>query len=90
MLSGERIADPFGNVGGMVDDALKILGDHQQLQEDLAGAETRGDAAEQALFYKDTVLTDMSAVRAAADEAESLTAGEAWPFPTYADLLYGV
>lgn len=62
----------------------------EQLQEDLAGAETRGDAAEQALFYKDTVLTDMSAVRAAADEAESLTAGEAWPFPTYADLLYGV
>lgn len=62
----------------------------EQLQEDLAGAETRGDAAEQALFYKDTVLTDMAAVRAAADEAESLTAGEAWPFPTYADLLYGV
>ena len=62
----------------------------EQLQEDLAGAETRGDAAEQALFYKDTVLTDMAAVRVAADEAESLTAGEAWPFPTYADLLYGV
>ena len=62
----------------------------EQLQEDLAGAETRGDAAEQALFYKDTVLTDMSAVRAAADEAESLTAGEAWPFPTYADLLFEV
>lgn len=32
----------------------------EQLQEDLAGAETRGDAAEQALFYKDTVLTDMA------------------------------
>ena len=62
----------------------------EQLQGDLAAAEKHGDAAEQALFYKDTVLADMAAVRAAADEAESLTAGEAWPFPTYTDLLYGV
>ena len=49
-----------------------------------------GDVTEQAVFYKDTVLGDMAAVRAPADEAEGLMSREAWPFPGYTDLLYGV
>ena len=37
---------------------------------------------------KDTILRDMAAVREKADKAESLTAAEYWPFPSYTELLY--
>ncbi len=39
---------------------------------------------------RDNVLIAMSELRAVADEAETLTSKERWPFPTYGDLLFGV
>ena len=39
---------------------------------------------------RDTVLGKMAALRAVADEAETHTAQDYWPFPTYGDLLFGV
>ena len=32
----------------------------------------------------------MGALRAACDDMESVTADDAWPMPTYGELLYGV
>ena len=51
--------------------------------------ETDGIIAESA-YIRDSVLPAMSALRIACDEAETLTAKEYWPFPTYADLLFSV
>ena len=39
---------------------------------------------------RDTVLPKMATLRAAADEAETVTAEKYWPFPSYCDLLFGV
>ncbi len=44
----------------------------------------------QAFHIRDEVLRKMEALRALCDEAETLTAEEYWPFPTYGDLLFGV
>ena len=41
-------------------------------------------------YIKDTVLPAMEALRAVCDEAETVTAKDFWPFPTYAELLFGV
>ena len=41
-------------------------------------------------MIRDTVLHLMGELRLACDEAETLTAKSYWPFPTYADLLFGV
>ena len=41
-------------------------------------------------YCRDTVITAMNELRAAADQLEPLTAKEYQPFPTYADLLYSV
>ncbi len=49
----------------------------------------QGAVAESAAI-RDTVLSKMTDLRAAADEAETLTAGKYWPFPTYGDLLFSV
>ena len=38
----------------------------------------------------DNTLPKMAALRVAADEAETLTDSNFWPFPTYGNLLFGV
>ena len=39
---------------------------------------------------RDVILGKMDALRAVCDEAETITAKEFWPFPTYSDLLFSV
>ena len=46
--------------------------------------------AKRAFAIKEQVCTSMEALRKACDEAESITAEKYWPYPTYADLLFGV
>lgn len=41
-------------------------------------------------FVRDSILPKMDALRAAADKAETVTAEDYWPFPTYDKLLFGV
>ena len=48
------------------------------------------DVREESCAIRDTVLGKMAALRAVADEAETQTASDYWPFPTYGDLLFGV
>ena len=49
-----------------------------------------GDNTKQAFHIRDDVLCRMTELRALCDEAETITAAEYWPFPTYGDLLFGV
>ena len=47
--------------------------------------------SEQASFYnRDVILKDMATIRGYADELEKIVASDYWPYPTYADLLFGV
>lgn len=39
-------------------------------------------------YAHDAILSDMTAARKIADELETLTAREYWPFPVYSDLLF--
>jgi len=56
------------------------------LEDVLQMQEIGGESA----AIRDTLLAKMSELRAPCDEAETLTAKSYWPFPTYADLLFGV
>ena len=40
--------------------------------------------------FETEVLPKMKALRLAVDHAECITGSEAWPYPTYAELLFGV
>lgn len=46
------------------------------------------DAYAVGMYYKDTVLPAMDALRETADILETMVSKEFWPFPTYTDLLY--
>lgn len=47
------------------------------------------DTIEESAMIRDTILPKMCELRVPCDEAEVLTAKRCWPFPTYADLLFG-
>ena len=79
----------------------KLIGKLSELTDAIAAATDDLEAAVQAVkayedvekesaAIRDTVIGKMNALRAAADEAETLTAESYWPFPTYGQLLFGV
>ena len=74
---------------------LSILTDQiaartDDLETAVLGLKDITDVIEESYSVRDTVLLKMSELRAVADEAETLTSAEYWPFPTYGDLLFGV
>ena len=48
------------------------------------------DAEKASFHHKDVVLNDMLKIREFSDQLEKIVAGAYWPYPTYADLLFGV
>ena len=56
----------------------------------IAKLKTLSDVTEKANYIRDEMISRMTELRAAADEAEVMTAESYWPFPTYGDLLFGV
>ena len=62
----------------------------KKLEADLYTAKSITSSVELADFYKDFILADMSALRASADEMETMASSEKWPYPSYGDLLFGV
>ena len=41
-------------------------------------------------YSHDVIVPAMEKARAAADQLESITASESWPFPVYSQLLFSV
>ena len=60
------------------------------LEEALAKAGGLEDVTEEAMYYKDSVIPAMAALRADADALETITAKKYWPYPSYGDLLFSV
>ena len=62
----------------------------KKLEQDLLASKSVDDMAELAEFYKSTILDDMRELRIAVDEMETVSSAEAWPYPSYGELLFGV
>ena len=61
-----------------------------ELEKAVIGAKELSDVTELSNYYKDKIIPAMSELRISADELETMTAKEYWPFPTYGQLLFGV
>lgn len=68
----------------LMDDKVDTLEDAMIHLDSSSGIAAESEA------IRDTILPKMCELRAACDEAETLTAQRYWPFPTYGDLLFGV
>ena len=62
----------------------------EELESLVAGLKKSADVEEESCAIRDKILPKMEELRAIADEAETLTSGKCWPFPTYGELLFGV
>jgi len=62
----------------------------EELSEVLEETQKISDIEEQSYAIRDKLLTKMSELRALCDQAETKTAKTYWPYPSYADLLFGV
>ncbi len=60
------------------------------LDGEIAKFQAIEDVTEAANDIRDVILGKMDALRVVCDEAETITAKEFWPFPTYSDLLFSV
>ena len=48
------------------------------------------DPIEVATYYRDSVITAMTELRAVVDEMETLVSSDYWPYPSYGDLMFRV
>ena len=85
---------PCGAEKRLVERLSRLVGEIEEgtdaLEKTLAGLSTVSDVTELAAGIRDLLLPDMASLRAAADEAECLTAKDYWPFPTYGELLFSM
>ena len=69
----------------------KIFKNVNELKEILAKIKVSTEVAQKiAEDYRDFVIPKMEEIREFADKAELLTDRDYWPYPSYADLLFGV
>ncbi len=74
-------------LSGLIDEITEKT---EALEEAIAKVHGAEDIVEESAMIRDLLLPAMSELRLPCDKAEVMTAKKYWPFPTYADLLFGV
>jgi len=76
----------------LLEDVCRLIAtmkkDITELEKVTADAKKLTDTAEQAGLYRDNVIPAMGALRATADELETMVDANLWPIPTYAEMLF--
>ena len=80
----KRIISELSGLVDKMDEATSAL---EEAAAELKGI---GEAVPASEFVRDNILPKMDVLRIAADKAETMTAEEYYPFPTYDKLLFGV
>ncbi len=84
----EAELDISKRLSGLQDCAYKKLA---ALDNAIIGVKEVGeDPIEVATYYKDSVITAMTELRAVVDEMETLVSSDYWPYPSYGDLMFRV
>lgn len=75
-------------ISSLENDTFKKVNEIETLLK--TAKESDKTAQKTAEYYKDVIIPKMSEIRALVDRMEVLTGRNYWPYPTYADLLFGV
>lgn len=62
----------------------------EELEDALMLVDSAEEIGAKSEIIRDSVLPKMGELRVACDEAETVTSKKYWPYPSYADLLFGV
>ena len=63
---------------------------HEELESELMAVQAIDDVEKQSYEIRDSLIPKMNALRVLCDQAETKTAKEYWPYPSYAELLFSV
>ena len=66
----------------------RIAAEAAKLEQAVAAAHPFRTTEEQSVYIRDAVRGAMLSLRTPCDEAETIVGKGAWPFPTYADILF--
>jgi glutamine synthetase len=76
----------------LLENVCRLIGQLSKNIADLEKTTTKvqklTDSTKQAEKYRDDVIPAMQALRATADELETIVDAELWPVPTYAEMLF--
>lgn len=61
-----------------------------RLDEAIAALHAQTDFEQAAFFVRDELIPAMEALRSPCDQLETIVSDDAWPFPTYGKLLFGI
>jgi glutamine synthetase len=75
---------------GLIDEFAPLVGDFHKtiVALEQANEDPGLEGMELALYFRDTVIPAMTAVRELADKLEKLVADDLWPLPKYAEVLF--
>jgi glutamine synthetase len=79
--------DLVEKLSGFIDEITEKT---EVLESAIAKVHCITDIVEESAYIRDKILSAMTELRVPCDSAETFTAKKYWPFPTYADLLFGV
>ena len=68
----------------------RIAAKAEELEAEIILLGEATDVIAESVLIRDRILPKMCELRIISDEAETVTAKSAWPFPTYADILFSV
>ncbi|MBP3705539.1 MAG: glutamine synthetase type III, partial [Clostridia bacterium] len=75
-------------LSSLQDSTYATVNELERTMTDIKGAGS--DVIELAFYYKDQVIPVMNELRTYVDGMETMMASDAWPYPTYADLMFRV
>jgi glutamine synthetase len=84
-VSNKIVRKSLEKVSGLVEDLDDAIED---LEAAIEKAQKISKAVQQARSYRDDVIPAMAQVRQAADALEMLVDADAWPLPSYAEMLF--
>ena len=91
----ESILDTIGHtpvvrLQRIAPDHVSLYAKVERLEKALMDARDIEDIEELATFSKDVIIPAMNELRISADELETITAKEYWPYPSYGEILTSV
>ncbi len=77
------VLSKISDLAGVLNDKISALESAVLEADEFTGSE-------QAKYFRDSVIPAMNELRLVADELETMTAEEYWPFPSYGEMLFSI
>ena len=86
-INNEFVLEDAIKLSNLLQNTKRVV---DQLEYEVSNAESQEDLLSKAVYYRDKILPIMKELRFYVDKMEEVVSKDAWPIPTYTDLLFGI